>query len=293
MKTLTESIRGISIDGELNKLFFDENLSENQKNEILERYKETPNFLEEKKLSYLDLVKIYYHLKNKYSSYILKNNETEEEPFKHDHIKKIFHYFFVLRYIDDFKRIYKNCSSNEQINLKDFVAKYKGMDFKRGLCVVGGTGVGKTTIMKFMLKECFNKSDYLDKSTSVCLSYSATEIAGIYKKPDGKDEEIEIKKIKSKDCFLDDFGIEKTSVRDYGDEMHSPLFYFIHDRYSLWQDSENKIKTHITTNLNAKEIKEKYAKFDAHGRTFDRLKDMFNIIVVDNKIKSFRKENII
>lgn len=158
-------------------------------------------------------------------------------------------------------------------------ARFEG-DPKKGLLLVGGVGIGKTTLMNFfkqnqhysyrMLSCREIESDFSsdgEKSVQYC-SYNI-KIA-VNANPFGH-QEIGF-------CF-DDLGTE-ANAKHYGKEKNV-MAEIILNRY------DNQLPgycTHITTNLTAEQIKQQYGT-----RVTDRMKEMFNIITFDKNAKSRRK----
>lgn len=153
-------------------------------------------------------------------------------------------------------------------------------DLNKGLLLVGGVGIGKTTIMQFFKRNqkasyrvmsCREiESDFSaegEKSVQYC-SYNIP--IAINASPFGH-QEIGF-------CF-DDLGTE-ANAKHYGKEKNV-MAEIILNRY------DNNIPfpcTHITTNLTAAQIKEQYGT-----RVTDRMKEMFNIITFPKDAKSRRK----
>jgi DNA replication protein DnaC len=153
-------------------------------------------------------------------------------------------------------------------------------DPNKGLLLVGGVGIGKTTLMEFFKRNqkasyrilsCREiESDFSsegEKSVQYC-SYNVP--IAVNSSPFGH-QEIGF-------CF-DDLGTE-ANARHYGKEKNV-MAEVILNRY------DNKIPfpcTHITTNLTADQIKQQYG-----SRVTDRMREMFNIITFDKNAKSRRK----
>jgi len=157
--------------------------------------------------------------------------------------------------------------------------KFEG-DPNKGLLLVGGVGIGKTTLMQFFKRNqkasyrvmsCREiESDFSsegEKSVQYC-SYNVP--IAVNSNPFGH-QEIGF-------CF-DDLGTE-ANAKHFGKEKNV-MAEIILNRY------DNQIAfpcTHITTNLNAEQIKAQYG-----SRVTDRMREMFNIITFDKNAKSRRK----
>jgi DNA replication protein DnaC len=153
-------------------------------------------------------------------------------------------------------------------------------DPKKGLLLVGGVGIGKTTLMQFFKQNqkasyrvlsCREiESDFSaegEKSVQYC-SYNIKIATNA--NPFGH-QEIGF-------CF-DDLGTEANG-KHFGKEKNV-MAEIILNRY------DNQIAfpcTHITTNLSADKIREQYGT-----RVTDRMREMFNIITFDKNAKSRRK----
>lgn len=153
-------------------------------------------------------------------------------------------------------------------------------DLKKGLLVVGGVGIGKSTLMAFFKRNqkasyrvisCREiESDFAsdgEKSVRIC-SYNLP--VAMNSDPFGH-QEIGF-------CF-DDLGTE-ANAKHYGQEKNV-MAEIILNRY------DNNIPyhcTHITTNLTAEEIKSQYG-----SRVTDRIREMFNVIKFPKTAKSRRK----
>lgn len=158
-------------------------------------------------------------------------------------------------------------------------ARFQG-DLEKGLLLVGGVGIGKTTLMTFfkqnqkysyrMLSCREIESDFSsqgEKSVQYC-SYNIG--IAVNSNPFGH-QEIGF-------CF-DDLGTE-ANAKHYGKEKNV-MAEIILNRY------DNQLPgycTHITTNLTAEQIKEQYGT-----RVTDRMREMFNIITFDKNAKSRRR----
>lgn len=153
-------------------------------------------------------------------------------------------------------------------------------DLNKGLLIVGGVGVGKTTLMQFFQRnQTFSyrvvscrdiETDFsMEGDKSVLYCSSNIEIA-VNSNPFGH-KEIGF-------CF-DDLGTE-SNAKHYGKEKNV-MAEIILNRYD---NQLHMCSTHITTNLTAEQIKQQYGT-----RVTDRMKEMFNIITFDKNAKSRRR----
>jgi len=155
---------------------------------------------------------------------------------------------------------------------------FKG-DLTKGLLLAGGVGVGKTTLMRYFMKNQI-QSYRMESCREIESKFSTDGDQFVYycswmvpiatnADPFGH-QTVGI-------CF-DDLGTE-SNAKHYGKEKNV-LAEILLNRY------DNKLPfnaTHITTNLTATEIKTQYGT-----RVSDRLRQMFNIIEFDPETKSRR-----
>lgn len=161
-------------------------------------------------------------------------------------------------------------------------------DLNKGLFLMGGVGVGKTTIMKMFIKN--QRFSYrVDSCRDVEANYSAygdeylqkvstNLIVAVNSDPFGH-QAIGY-------CF-DDLGTESDG-KHYG-KGKNVMADVILNRYDnkLMTDQFGNplyLHTHITTNLSAAEVKTLYG-----SRVTDRIREMFNIIKFPGDAKSRRK----
>lgn len=163
---------------------------------------------------------------------------------------------------------------------KYFAGETSTLNPKKGLLLVGGVGIGKSTMMQFFSRNqvalfrilsCRDiESDFSadgEKSVRNC-SYNITVA------PNSN----EFGHSECGFCF-DDLGTEANG-KHFGKEKNV-MAEIILNRY------DNNIPfvfTHITTNLTAKEIEAQYG-----SRVTDRMKQMFNIVTFPSNAKSRRK----
>jgi DNA replication protein DnaC len=153
-------------------------------------------------------------------------------------------------------------------------------DLKKGLLVVGGIGVGKTTFMQFFKRNqkfsyrvvsCRDiENDFAAEGEKSLSNFSYNVDVAFNSNPFGH-REIGF-------CF-DDLGTESNG-KHYGKEKNV-MAEIILNRY------DNSLPghcTHITTNLTAEEIKSQYG-----SRVTDRMREMFNIITFDKNARSRRR----
>jgi hypothetical protein len=160
-----------------------------------------------------------------------------------------------------------------QEELETLIVKLKMDSSKKGLLVLGGVGKGKTTIMKknlgawisaYELGNITDPSNYqleirsiLGKGACEWRTYITNETA-IY--PTTNYQPIGV--------FIDDLGTDKT-INIFGN-LINPLEFSIQHLYN------NGVRLWTNTNLNMKELTEKYGL-----RIVSRLKEMCYVVVLD------------
>lgn len=157
-----------------------------------------------------------------------------------------------------------------QMLLKYFIGDAScGLDMDKGICLVGGVGMGKTFMMesfqqfcqklpikKFVMKGAEDVYDEMASSTN-----PTKTMTKYYKGPW---------------CF-DDLGAEPLIFQDYGNKRAymERIFFKRNEAFR-----RGYMTTHVTTNLMPSDIKERYGE-----RFYDRFKEMFNVIHMTAKSK--------
>jgi len=226
----------------------------------------------------------------------------EAEAYKQKEYQKEFeHYTQFLDYNLDTIVSRKKCNyvENEynELNQKTFedIKKYffnykkdSVLNTKKGLCLYGDFGTGKTTIMKIFddaLREVDHyveqKYEYIKQRKKYFITVSTNKILSDFLR-EGQDSIDNLTWRVTADRFyneiqnlcIDDLADVKP-VKYYGNEIN--LFdSLILDRYEIFKE-RGKI-THITTNLTPKEIFE-----SVNFRVSDRMKEMFNFVQINGK----------
>lgn len=153
-------------------------------------------------------------------------------------------------------------------------------DLNKGLLLMGGVGIGKSTLMQFFIKNQVRsyriiscreiESKFSTDGDDIVKQCSYLQPVATNSDPFGH-KEIGL-------CF-DDLGTE-ANAKHYGKEKNV-MAEIILNRYDNQIDFR---ATHITTNLNAERIKNEYG-----ARVTDRMREMFNVIEFPDTAQSRRK----
>jgi energy-coupling factor transporter ATP-binding protein EcfA2 len=142
-------------------------------------------------------------------------------------------------------------------------AKRLDLNLQKGIILTGPVGCGKTSLMKLLRHIVPHKKSYkiIPCRNAVFsfnhLGYKTIEDYG-----------------NSNFYCFDDLGVEPTG-RHYGQDCNV-IGEILLSRYDLFL--KNKIKTHCTTNLNAKELEERYG-----NRVRSRMRQLFNLVAFDKE----------
>ena len=147
-----------------------------------------------------------------------------------------------------------------------------GIDTSKGILLSGPVGCGKTSLMKLLLHLAPHKTNYeIIPTRNIVFNFNTSGFEVLEKYNDTKNY-----------CF-DDLGVEPVGSH-YAKECNV-MGEILLSRYDLFvqkvannqkQTTSNQCKTHITTNLNAKELEKRYG-----NRVRSRLSEMFNLISFD------------
>ncbi|PJX22777.1 hypothetical protein CAP47_07055 [Psychroflexus sp. S27] len=176
-------------------------------------------------------------------------------------------------YPTDHELIYKLCILMIQDKRN---AKRLHLNLNKGVLLSGPVGVGKTSIMQLISEICHQKPEYKTKT--------AREITFAYNENGSK---IISQYGNQKSYCFDDLGLEPTG-RFYGKDANVMAEVLL-SRHELYTNYRTKPKfflkrmTHITTNLNASEIEERYGK-----RVRSKLREMLNLIAFHPNTKDKR-----
>lgn len=157
-----------------------------------------------------------------------------------------------------------------------FMDRPRNLDRSKGLLILGSVGTGKTLSMDVMRK--MFGGFQMANTRHIARDYAIDGLKTIDKY--GRDSfgktpagVIDYKKPLTY-CF-DDFGLESTNVKVYGN-VANIMEEIIHDRYE--QFIKHGMMTYATSNLDADQIKQYYGE-----RTTDRLRQMMNVISLTGK----------
>jgi len=143
------------------------------------------------------------------------------------------------------------------------------IDVNKGLLLSGPVGCGKTSLMKLLHFLVPHQRKYvLMPCRNIVFAFNHLG----YKTIEDYGEN-------SFFCF-DDMGVEPMG-RYYGKDCNV-IGEILLSRYDLFM--ETKLKTHVTTNLNAEELEEYYC-----NRVRSRMRELFNLIAFDEKTGDKRK----
>lgn len=225
----------------------------------------------------------YYRIKNEEYAAKLRRGSVQKEP----NARELFEYLRATK--SKTGKWYQITEDNKEVIFKlclyfandpKLEEKYPGMSLKKGICITGLPGVGKTHLMNFFAKN--PKASYLlatcrdiaekfrnnweYEGITTLEYYSSTPFAA-HPQP--------YNQTMMGFCF-GDLGTEEDKNL-YGNKMNVLDEIF----FKRYESGVPMHMTHFTTNLTGEEIKERYG-----DRFHDRLKESCNWIVLEGK--SFR-----
>jgi len=153
---------------------------------------------------------------------------------------------------------------------EDIQCEKYGIDLNKGILLTGPVGCGKTSWMQIVQTLVFPEDTFQVKSSrDIAYEFNQEGYTAILTY--GK---------RQRALCLDDIGVEQ-NIKFYGNECNT-IAEILLQRYDLLVNQ--KIVTHATTNLSAKEIENIYGK-----RVRSRLREMFNLISFPASTKDKRK----
>ncbi|MGV8946145.1 MAG: ATPase [Lutibacter sp.] len=148
-----------------------------------------------------------------------------------------------------------------------------GIDTNKGLLLSGPVGCGKTSLMKLLPYLAPHKTNYeIIPTRNIVFNFNAAGFEVLDRYNENKNY-----------CF-DDLGVEPIGCH-YTKECNV-MGEILLSRHDLYINSKNSVaersrsKTHITTNLNAEELEQRYG-----SRVRSRLREMLNVIAFDSNDK--------
>lgn len=214
------------------------------------------------------------------TKFYLRQRTGYNEKLRKQHVARKYTSAEILEKFEKYLDIDDN---NRQIvtDLCKYFAEEKcKLDPAKGILLVGGVGIGKSTMMQFFSRN----------QVSMYRLISCREIESDFSSDGEKSVQncsynIKVSPSSNEFCHMemgycfDDLGTEANG-KHYGKEKNV-MAEIILNRY------DNQIPftfTHITTNLTAQEIEDQYG-----NRVTDRMKQMFNIVTFHSKTPSRRK----
>lgn len=143
------------------------------------------------------------------------------------------------------------------------------MNLRKGIMLIGNPGSGKTFLMELFQQLVRNIDSKFEMHTCI-------DIRENYKK-----NGIEFAK-KNRNLFLNDLGFEEVA---FGGAENEPLSKVIFERNIKW--GKHGFKTHIDTNLQPKEIADRYGI-----RIWQRIEEMCNVIDLGANENSANRRNM-
>ncbi|MBZ9631561.1 ATPase [Salegentibacter sp. LM13S] len=145
------------------------------------------------------------------------------------------------------------------------------IDINKGILLSGPVGCGKTSLMKLLRHLVPAQRPYeMIPCRNVTFSFNHLGYKTIEDYGNSKYF-----------CF-DDLGVEPFG-RFYGKDLNV-MGEVLLSRYELFLETNGKLKTHATTNLNAEELEERYG-----NRVRSRMRELFNLVAFDQNAWDKRK----
>lgn len=179
---------------------------------------------------------------------------------------------------EDLVELYKDCLLYSAGSLKS------PLDSKKGLCIIGSYGTGKTTLMKclreYEIAKSYKEND-IGKKTVNRMITAREAVRQFQRRGSESLDRISYKTIGDGtfppqgpvNLFIDDIGQCEDFAVYYGTKTNV-IKELIADRYDIY--CKDGSKTHITSNLTSEMFRERYGDYIA-----SRMNEMFNIIIMN------------
>lgn len=161
------------------------------------------------------------------------------------------------------------------------VATHEGIDLKKGLLVTGPIGCGKTAIMNILCAMCYGAGKpAIIKCRELSFEYSEHGYVVVGKYSKQCYHRYSGLPFRPRTICFDDLGLEPQA--SYWGNHCQIMAEVLLSRYDLFVEAG--MITHVTSNLNAKELEEVYG-----NRIRSRLRQMFNLISFDPASRDKRR----
>lgn len=220
-------------------------------------------------------IKESHHIRigtNNDTSTFTKNSATNW--FKSHYIKRGIDFMWTT----ELEEIYSNCL------LSLTGSDSSTLNPKKGLCILGSYGTGKTTLVKSLSDYLHTQRDTFsnDNPHHHIRTFSAREVVRLFQKYGYACMELISYKKQGdgnvppqgpKTICLDDVGQSEEYAVYFGTKSNV-LRELIADRYDIF--IKHGIKTHMTSNLTAEMFKDRYGEYIS-----SRMNEMFNIVILN------------
>ncbi|WP_321345171.1 ATPase [uncultured Draconibacterium sp.] len=157
-------------------------------------------------------------------------------------------------------------------------ARKRNLDLNKGILLSGPVGCGKTSIMMLIRYFFPPGKRYRIRSTRK-ISFEFENDGFKVIKRYAADTEVKNSNLRSPDYCFDDLGIEQVQ-KHFGNEC-DVMGEILLSRYDLF--ITDRVMTHLTTNLSASEIEQRYG-----NRVRSRMRAMFNLFAFNKSVSDKR-----
>ena len=155
--------------------------------------------------------------------------------------------------------------------------KMSSLDLSKGILLVGHVGNGKTSLMRFFSTNQLY-SFRVERIIDITSDYKVLGESGVKSYASNVKVSPNIYGLENYGYCFDDIGTEEIPARHYGESKN----VFAEVLLSRYDNHLTPFQsTHATTNKDLKEIEETYG-----SRVYDRMKEMFNVVIFEHE--SFR-----